>query len=44
MRISAGAGFIVAVCVEIMTMPGLPGHPSTETVCINENGEIDGLL
>ena len=43
-RISAGAGFIVAVCVEIMTMPGLPRHPAAETICINENGEIDGLF
>jgi formate--tetrahydrofolate ligase len=43
-RISAGAGFIVAVCGEIMTMPGLPRHPATEIICINENGEIDGLL
>ena len=43
-RISAGAGFIVAVCGEIMTLPGLPRHPATETICINENGEIDGLF
>ena len=44
MRISTGAGFIVAVCGEIMTMPGLPRHPAAETICINENGEIDGLF
>ncbi|MDC0101247.1 formate--tetrahydrofolate ligase [Alphaproteobacteria bacterium] len=43
-RISAGAGFIVAVCGEIMTMPGLPRRPAAETICINENGEIDGLF
>ena len=43
-RISAGAGFIVVVCGEIMTMPGLPRHPAAETICINENGEIDGLF
>ena len=43
-RISAGAGFIVAVCGEIMTMPGLPRHPAAETICMNENGEIDGLF
>ena len=43
-RISAGAGFIVAVCGEIMTMPGLPRHPAAETISINENGEIDGLF
>ena len=43
-RISAGAGFIVAVCGEIMTMPGLPRRPAAEAICINENGEIDGLF
>ena len=43
-RISAGAGFIVVVCGEIMTMPGLPRHPAAETICINKNGEIDGLF
>ncbi len=43
-RISAGAGFIVAVCGEIMTMPGLPRHPAAETICINDNGEIEGLF
>ena len=43
-RISAGAGFIVAVCGEIMTMPGLPRHPAAENIFINENGEIEGLF
>ena len=43
-RISAGAGFIVAVCGEIMTMPGLPRHPAAETICINDKGEIEGLF
>lgn len=43
-RISAGAGFIVAVCGEIMTMPGLPRHPAAESICINASGEIDGLF
>ena len=43
-RISAGAGFIVAVCGEIMTMPGLPRRPAAETIGINENGEIEGLF
>lgn len=43
-RISAGAGFIVAVCGEIMTMPGLPRHPAAETICMNEKGEIEGLF
>jgi len=43
-RISAGAGFIVAVCGEIMTMPGLPRKPAAETIQINKNGEIEGLF
>ena len=43
-RISAGAGFIVAVCGEIMTMPGLPRRPAAETIGINENGDIEGLF
>ena len=43
-RISAGAGFIVAVCGEIMTMPGLPRHPAAETICLNGRGEIEGLF
>jgi formate--tetrahydrofolate ligase len=43
-RISAGAGFIVAVCGEIMTMPGLPRHPAAESICVNVNGEIEGLF
>ncbi|MEK9861034.1 MAG: formate--tetrahydrofolate ligase [Alphaproteobacteria bacterium] len=43
-RISAGAGFIVAVCGEIMTMPGLPRVPSAENIRINDNGQIEGLF
>ena len=43
-RISAGAGFIVVVCGEIMTMPGLPRHPAAETIFMNEKGEIEGLF
>ena len=43
-RISAGAGFIVAVCGEIMTMPGLPRHPAAETIGLNEAGDIEGLF
>ena len=43
-RISAGAGFIVVVCGEIMTMPGLPRTPAAETICVNKNGEIEGLF
>ena len=43
-RLSAGAGFIVVVCGEIMTMPGLPMVPSAEAICLNEEGLIDGLF
>ncbi|PCI05237.1 MAG: formate--tetrahydrofolate ligase [Hyphomicrobiales bacterium] len=43
-RLSAGAGFIVAICGEIMTMPGLPRVPSSETIMLNDQGQIDGLF
>ncbi|MES0825968.1 formate--tetrahydrofolate ligase [Ruegeria sp. SCP11] len=43
-RLSAGAGFIVVVCGEIMTMPGLPRKPAAETICLNDAGEIEGLF
>ena len=43
-RLSAGAGFIVAICGEIMTMPGLPRVPSAETIMLNEDGQIEGLF
>ena len=43
-RLSAGAGFVVVVCGEIMTMPGLPRHPSAESIHLNEAGEIEGLF
>ncbi|QIK39524.1 formate--tetrahydrofolate ligase [Pontivivens nitratireducens] len=43
-RLSAGAGFIVAICGEIMTMPGLPRVPSAETITLNGAGQIDGLF
>jgi formate--tetrahydrofolate ligase len=43
-RISAGAGFIVVVCGEIMTMPGLPRKPAAETIRVNADGEIEGLF
>jgi formate--tetrahydrofolate ligase len=43
-RLSAGAGFIVVICGEIMTMPGLPKVPSAETIRINEAGQIVGLF
>jgi formate--tetrahydrofolate ligase len=43
-RLSAGAGFMVVVCGEIMTMPGLPRIPAANNIRINEQGEIDGLF
>ena len=43
-RLSAGAGFFVALTGDIMTMPGLPGKPTAEIVDIDENGVISGLF
>ncbi|MDC0738775.1 formate--tetrahydrofolate ligase [Cognatishimia sp. SS12] len=43
-RLAAGAGFIVVVCGEIMTMPGLPRTPSAEFIHLNEEGQIEGLF
>ena len=42
-RLAAGAGFIVAVCGDIMTMPGLPSVPSAEGMYVDEDGLIEGL-
>jgi formate--tetrahydrofolate ligase len=42
-RLSAGAGFIVAVCGDIMTMPGLPRRPASETITLDDDGNIVGL-
>jgi formate--tetrahydrofolate ligase len=42
--LSAGAGFVVALCGDVMTMPGLPKEPAAERIAINENGEIGGLF
>ena len=43
-RLSAGAEFIVVVCGDIMTMPGLPRVPSAESIRINDSGLIEGLF
>ncbi len=43
-RLSAGAGFIVVITGEIMTMPGLPKSPSSERIYLNEQGYIEGLF
>ena len=44
LRISAGAGFIVALTGNILTMPGLPKHPAAENMDIDVNGKITGLF
>ena len=43
-RLSAGAGFIVVICGEIMTMPGLPRKPAALSIHLNEKGDIEGLF
>jgi len=43
-RLSAGAGFIVVVCGDIMTMPGLPSRPAAEGIGLNDDGEVEGLF
>lgn len=43
-RLAAGAGFIVVITGEIMTMPGLPKVPSSEKIFLNEQGYIEGLF
>ncbi|WP_299864729.1 formate--tetrahydrofolate ligase [uncultured Roseobacter sp.] len=43
-RLSAGAGFVVAICGEIMTMPGLPRVPSAENIKLNADGDVEGLF
>jgi formate--tetrahydrofolate ligase len=43
-RLSAGAGFVVVICGEIMTMPGLPRVPSAEAIMLNDAGQIEGLF
>ncbi len=43
-RLSAGAGFVVAICGAVMTMPGLPRVPAAQTIRLNDAGEIEGLF
>ncbi len=43
-RLSAGAGFVVAICGEIMTMPGLPRHPAAKAIGLDAEGRIAGLF
>ena len=44
LRLSAGAEFIVAVCGDIMIMPGLPKVPAAENISVNKKGQIEGLF
>ncbi len=43
-RLSAGAGFVVVICGEIMTMPGLPKAPAAETIGLDKSGLVEGLF
>ncbi len=43
-RLSSGAEFVVVVCGEIMTMPGLPKVPAADSIKLNDKGEIEGLF
>jgi len=43
-RLSSGAGFVVAICGAIMTMPGLPRVPAADSIKLNKKGEIEGLF
>ncbi len=43
-RLSAGAGFVVVLCGDLFTMPGLPRSPAAERITVNGNGEIEGLF
>jgi formate--tetrahydrofolate ligase len=43
-RLSAGAGFVVAITGQIMTMPGLPRTPAAETIHLDDRGQIEGLF
>ncbi|HIT01246.1 MAG TPA: formate--tetrahydrofolate ligase [Candidatus Enterenecus merdae] len=44
LKVSAGAGFLVALAGDIMTMPGLPKHPAAQRIDVDENGLISGLF
>ena len=43
-RLSAGAEFVVAICGEIMTMPGLPKVPAADLIDVDAQGQIVGLF
>ncbi|MDO5289636.1 MAG: formate--tetrahydrofolate ligase [Pseudomonadota bacterium] len=43
-RLAAGAGFVVMLCGDVMTMPGLPAHPAAEQIDVDEQGQVSGLF
>ena len=43
-RVSAGAEFLVAICGDIMTMPGLPRVPAANSIAVDASGKITGLF
>ena len=43
-RLAAGAGFVVVICGEIMTMPGLPRVPAANSIRIDDAGQVEGLF
>ena len=43
-RLSAGAGFVVAICGDIMTMPGLPREPAAMRIGLDAQGNVEGLF
>lgn len=43
-KLSAGAEFLVVICGSVMTMPGLPRKPAAEKICVNQQGQIEGLF
>jgi formate--tetrahydrofolate ligase len=44
MKVSAGAEFLVVICGEIMTMPGLPKVPAANSIFVNKSGQVEGLF
>jgi formate--tetrahydrofolate ligase len=44
LKFSAGAEFLVVICGEIMTMPGLPKVPAANSIFLNQKGEVEGLF
>jgi formate--tetrahydrofolate ligase len=43
-RLSAGAGFVVMICGNVLTMPGLPRVPAAENIRLDESGQVAGLF